>query len=146
MKEIGAIFTGEMSGHMFFADEYYGYDDAIYAAARLLRILSNSDKGITELLADVPVYHATPELRVKSSDAEKFVIVEKVLRHFQALYKVIDIDGARILFPGGWGLVRASNTGPELIIRCEGKTVEDLEKIKLELFGYLWELGLNNLG
>ena len=146
MKEIGAIFTGEMSGHMFFADEYYGYDDAIYAAARLLRILSNSDKGITELLADVPVYHATPELRVKSSDAQKFIIVEKVLRHFQALYKVIDIDGARILFPGGWGLVRASNTGPELIVRCEGKTVEDLEKIKTELFGFLGELGLNNIG
>lgn len=146
MKEIGAIFTGEMSGHMFFADEYYGYDDAIYAAARLLRILSNSDKGITELLADVPVYHATPELRVKSSDAQKFIIVEKVLRHFQALYKVIDIDGARILFPGGWGLVRASNTGPELIVRCEGKTVEDLEKIKTELFGFLGELGLINIG
>jgi len=146
MKEMGAIFTGEMSGHMFFADEYYGYDDAIYAAARLLRILSNSDKGITELLADVPVYHATPELRVKSSDAQKFIIVEKVLRHFQALYKVIDIDGARILFPGGWGLVRASNTGPELIVRCEGKTVEDLEKIKTELFGFLGGLGLNNIG
>jgi phosphomannomutase/phosphomannomutase/phosphoglucomutase len=146
MKEIGAIFTGEMSGHMFFADEYYGYDDAIYAAARLLRILSNSDKGITELLADVPVYHATPELRVKSSDAEKFVIVEKVLRHFRALYKVIDIDGARIIFPGGWGLVRASNTGPELIVRCEGKTVEDLAKIKAELFGFLGELGLSNIG
>ena len=124
MKEIGAIFTGEMSGHMFFADEYYGYDDAIYAAARLLRILSNSEKGITELLSDVPVYHATPEIRVKSSDAEKFVIVEQVLRHFRARYEVIDIDGARILFPGGWGLVRASNTGPELIVRCEGKTVD----------------------
>ena len=146
MKEIGAIFTGEMSGHMFFADEYYGYDDAIYAAARLLRILSNSDKGITELLADVPVYHATPELRVKSSDTEKFMIVEQVLRHFQALYNVIDIDGARILFPGGWGLVRASNTGPELIVRCEGKTVDDLEKIKTELFGFLGELGLSNIG
>ncbi len=146
MKEIGAIFTGEMSGHMFFADEYYGYDDAIYAAARLLRILSNSAKGITELLADVPVYHATPELRVKSSDTEKFVVVEQVLRHFQALYNVIDIDGARILFPGGWGLVRASNTGPELIVRCEGKTVEDLEKIKTELFGFLEELGLSNIG
>ena len=146
MKDIGAIFTGEMSGHMFFADEYYGYDDAIYAAARLLRILSNSDKSITELLANVPDYHATPELRGKSSDAEKFVIVEKVLRHFRALYEVIDIDGARILFPGGWGLVRASNTGPELIVRCEGKTVEDLEKIKKELFDFLGELGLSNIG
>lgn len=137
MKEIGAIFTGEMSGHMFFADEYYGYDDALYAAARLLRILSKSAMNINELLADVPVYYSTPEIRMKSSDTEKFVIVERVLEHFRRLYEVIDIDGARILFPGGWGLVRASNTGPELILRCEGKTPEDLERIKTELFGFL---------
>jgi phosphomannomutase/phosphomannomutase/phosphoglucomutase len=143
MKEIGAVFTGEMSGHMFFADEYYGYDDAIYAAARLLRILSNTEKSLIELLADAPKYFSTPEMRVKSSDSEKFNLVEKVLSHFVSLYKVIDIDGARILFPGGWGLVRASNTGPELIVRCEGKTPEDLERIKAELFTFLQELGLN---
>ena len=131
---------------MFFADEYYGYDDAIYAAARLLRILSNSDKGIMELLSDAPVYHATPEIRVKSNDVEKFVIVEQVLGHFRDLYEVIDIDGARTLFPGGWGLVRASNTGPELIVRCEGKTLEDLERIKAELFGFLGKLGMNVVG
>jgi len=142
MKEIGAVFTGEMSGHMFFADEYYGYDDAIYAAARLLRILSNSEQGISALLADVPAYHATPEMRVKSTDSEKFKVVEQVLLHFAGLYDIIDIDGARILFPGGWGLVRASNTGPELIVRCEGKTQADLEKIKAELFTYLREIGL----
>lgn len=143
MKEIGAVFTGEMSGHMFFADEYYGYDDALYAAARLLRILSNSDQTITEMLADIPRYYATPELRVKSSDEEKFRVVEKVLNHFQQIYDVISVDGARILFPDGWGLVRASNTGPELIVRCEGKTPEGLERIKGELFGYLRGLGLN---
>jgi phosphomannomutase/phosphoglucomutase len=143
MKEIGAVFTGEMSGHMFFADEYYGYDDAIYAAARLLRILSNTEKSLIELLADAPKYFSTPEMRVKSSDSEKFTLVEKVLSHFASLYEVIDIDGARILFPGGWGLVRASNTGPELIVRCEGKTPEDLERIKAELFTFLKELGLN---
>lgn len=88
------------------------------------------------------VYHATPELRVRSSDTEKFVVVEKVLEYFRSLYEVIDIDGARILFPGDWGLVRASNTVPELIIRCEGKTPEDLERIKAELFGYLEEVGV----
>jgi len=142
MKKIGAVFTGEMSGHMFFADEYYGFDDALYAAARLLRILSNTDKSLHELLSDVPVYFATPELRVKSSDTEKFVIVDKVLEHFRALYEIIDIDGARILFPEGWGLVRASNTGPELIVRCEGKSPEALAEIKSELFVYLRELGL----
>lgn len=143
MKEIGAVFTGEMSGHMFFADEYYGYDDALYAAARLLRILSQSDKGLSELLADVPHYYATPELRVKSSEQEKFRLVEDTLEHFRPRYEIIDIDGARILFPGGWGLVRASNTGPELIVRCEGRTPEDLQAIKAELFDFLESQGLS---
>jgi len=142
MKEIGAVFTGEMSGHMFFADEYYGYDDALYAAARLLRILSNTDMSLDALLADIPRYYATPEIRVKSSDEAKFRIVDQVLSHFRDLYDVIDIDGARVLFPGGWGLVRASNTGPELIVRCEGNTPETLTAIKTELFGYLNNLGL----
>lgn len=143
MKEINAIFTGEMSGHMFFADEYFGYDDALYAAGRLLRILSNSSQNLTRLLADIPHYYATPELRVKSSDEEKFIIVNNVLEHFRPLYDIIEVDGARILFPGGWGLVRASNTGPELIVRCEGKTPEILERIKSELFAYLADQGLS---
>ncbi|MEN6461869.1 MAG: phosphomannomutase/phosphoglucomutase [Syntrophomonas sp.] len=137
MKETGAIFTGEMSGHMFFADEYYGYDDALYAAARLLRILSNSDQSLAEMLSSVPHYYATPEIRIKSTDTDKFRIVEEVLTHFRGKYDIIDVDGARILFPGGWGLVRASNTGPELIVRCEGKTPEALEAIKSELFSIL---------
>lgn len=142
MKEMGAVFTGEMSGHMFFADEYYGYDDALYAAARLLRILSHSDRSLGELLADIPRYHTTPEIRVKSSDTEKFQVVEKVLEEFQKKYEVVDVDGARILFPDGWGLVRASNTGPELIVRCEGKTQEGLKRIENELYGFLNGLGL----
>jgi phosphomannomutase/phosphoglucomutase len=142
MRETGAVFTGEMSGHLFFADEYYGFDDALYAAGRLLRILSSSNQDITDLLADISKYHATPEIRVKSSDEEKFAVVERVLEYFQSRYQVIDVDGARILFPNGWGLVRASNTGPELIIRCEGRTPEDLEKIKSELFGYLKEISV----
>ena len=142
MREIGAVFTGEMSGHLFFADEYYGFDDALYAAARLLRILSNSEQDITALLADVPEYYATPEIRVKSSDEEKFQVVEKVLKHFQSRYQVIDVDGARILFPNGWGLVRASNTGPELIVRCEGKTPNGLESIKRELFSFLNQISV----
>lgn len=144
MKEIGAIFTGEMSGHMFFADEYYGFDDAIYAGARLLSLLSHSNQNLTQLLKDVPRYYSTPEIRVPSTDEEKFALVDKVLKHFQAKYEVIDIDGARIVFPHGWGLVRASNTGPELIVRCEGNTPETLENIKNELFGYLEELGLTS--
>ncbi|MGI5879188.1 MAG: phosphomannomutase/phosphoglucomutase [Syntrophomonadaceae bacterium] len=137
MKEINAIFTGEMSGHMFFADEYYGYDDAVYAAARLLALLSKSEQKLSEMLADIPVYYSTPEIRVTNSDQEKFEIVNKVLKHFQKKYDVITVDGARVLFPDGWGLVRASNTGPELIVRCEGRTPEALKSIKNELFNYL---------
>ena len=142
MKEMGAVFTGEMSGHMFFADEYYGYDDALYAAARLLRILSNSELSLAELLADIPRYYTTPEIRVKSSDTEKFRVVERVLEHFRKKYEVIDVDGARILFPDGWGLVRASNTGPELIVRYEGTTPEGLDRIGRRVVGFLSGLGL----
>jgi phosphomannomutase/phosphoglucomutase len=142
MKEINAVFTGEMSGHMFFADQYYGFDDALYAGARLIALLSNSRQSIAEMLADVTKYYSTPEIRVASSDEGKFDVVNQVLNHFKAKYQIIDIDGARIIFPEGWGLVRASNTGPELIIRCEGKTPEALQKIKDELFGYLRTLGL----
>ncbi len=142
MKEIDAIFTGEMSGHMFFADEYYGYDDAIYAAARLLSLLSNQEKSLAELLEDVPRYYSTPEIRLPSSDDTKFEQVEAVIKHFEPRYDIIKIDGARILFPKGWGLVRASNTGPELIVRCEGNTPQALKEIKTELFAYLTQIGL----
>ncbi|MEQ2129890.1 phosphoglucosamine mutase [Caldanaerobacter subterraneus KAk] len=134
MKEMNAVFTGEMSGHMFFADEYYGFDDAAYAAARLLRILSNTDKSLSELLADVPKYPSTPEIRLECSDERKFDVVKGVTEHFREKgYNIIDVDGARVLFDGGWGLVRASNTGPELIVRCEAKTQEKLEEIKKAL-------------
>ncbi|MDD4550336.1 MAG: phosphomannomutase/phosphoglucomutase [Syntrophomonadaceae bacterium] len=144
MKDIGAVFTGEMSGHMFFADEYYGYDDAIYAGARLLSLLSYSSKSISELLSDVPRYYSTPEIRLPSTDEEKFTLVNKVLQYFKSQYNVIDIDGARILFPEGWGLVRASNTGPEIIVRCEGNSPQALKKIKSELFSYLHSIGLTD--
>ncbi len=137
MKELGAVFTGEMSGHMFFADEYYGFDDALYAAARLLRILSNTNAGLDDLLSDTPRYYATPEIRVKSSDEEKFTVVEKARQYFGKRYELIDVDGARILFPGGWGLIRASNTGPEIIVRCEGKTPDIRDQIKEEIVSFL---------
>ncbi len=142
MKEINAIFTGEMSGHMFFADEYYGFDDAIYAGARLLSLLSKSNKSLKEILGNVPRYYSTPEIRVPSSDEEKFTIVNQVIEHFGPKYPILDVDGARIIFPGGWGLVRASNTGPELIVRCEGNSPDVLENIKNELFSYLKKAGL----
>lgn len=142
MKEINAVFTGEMSGHMFFADDYYGFDDALYASARLLQLLSNSEKSITEMLNNVAQYYSTPEIRLASSDDQKFLLVNKVLEHFKREYEVIDIDGARILFPHGWGLVRASNTGPEIICRCEGDSPEALTEIQDRLFSYLSFIGL----
>jgi phosphomannomutase/phosphoglucomutase len=129
MRETGAVFTGEMSGHMFFADEYYGYDDAFYAAGRLLRILSHTSQTLSESLAHIPVYYATAETRVPCADEVKFDIVSKLVEHFRRSFQVVDVDGARVLFPEGWGLVRASNTQPVLVARCEAKTPEGLEKI-----------------
>jgi phosphomannomutase/phosphoglucomutase len=129
MKEVGAVFTGEMSGHMFFADEYYGYDDAFYATGRLLRILSQQEESLSELLSSVPRYYSTAETRVPCTDQDKFRIVDELVKYFQAEYDVIDVDGARVLFGDGWGLVRASNTQPVLVARCEAKNQEELERI-----------------
>jgi phosphomannomutase/phosphoglucomutase len=133
MREIGAVFTGEMSGHIFFADEYYGFDDAVYAAARLLRILSNTARPLSALLADVPRYHTTPEIRVPCPDDRKFDVVAQLVEQFKQRYEVVDVDGARVLFPDGWGLVRASNTQPVLVLRAEARTPGALEQIKATL-------------
>ncbi|HBR30242.1 MAG TPA: phosphomannomutase [Firmicutes bacterium] len=133
MRELGALFAGEMSGHMFFADEYYGFDDAFYAAGRLLRILSHTEKSLSKLLSDLPVYPATTETRVACADGDKFRIVQEVAADFRRNHQVIDIDGARVLFPGGWGLIRASNTQPAIVARCEGKTEADLKLICSQL-------------
>ncbi|MDR7485168.1 MAG: phosphomannomutase/phosphoglucomutase [Armatimonadota bacterium] len=130
MREIGAVFTGEMSGHMFFADEYYGFDDAVYAAGRLLRILSHTDRPLSALLADVPTYPITPEVRVRCPDDRKFAVVAALADEFKRHHHVIDVDGVRVLFDDGWGLVRASNTQPVLVLRAEAKTEAALERIK----------------
>ncbi|MDR7483386.1 MAG: phosphomannomutase/phosphoglucomutase [Armatimonadota bacterium] len=130
MREIGAVFTGEMSGHMFFADEYYGFDDAVYAAGRLLRILSHADRSLSELLADVPQYPITPEVRVACPDDRKFEVVRALVEAFKRDHEVIDVDGARVLFEDGWGLVRASNTQPVLVLRAEATSEEGLARIK----------------
>jgi phosphomannomutase/phosphoglucomutase len=133
MKEIGAVFTGEMSGHMFFADEYFGFDDAVYAAGRLLRIVSRADAPLSELLADVPRYPITPEVRVACPDDRKFEIVASLVETFKRDRDVIDVDGARVLFGDGWGLIRASNTQPVLVLRAEAQTVTALDRIKATL-------------
>ena len=126
MQETSAELAGEMSGHMFFADRYYGFDDALYAACRLLEIVSNSSRPLSSQLADLPPTFATPEIRVDCPDATKFAIVSAVRERFQRDYEVIAIDGARINFGKGWGLVRASNTQPVLVLRFEAQSPEFL--------------------
>lgn len=131
MKEKNIPFSGEMSGHIFFRDEYYGFDDASYAAARLLRILSNTDKKTSQLLDGINKYYTTPEVGYTVDDEIKFDIIEKAAKYFiDKGYKVVDVDGARVIFDNGWGLIRASNTSPKITLRFEAKTKEDLEKIQ----------------
>lgn len=139
MIEEKAVLGGEMSGHIFFADNYYGYDDAIFASCRLVELLSKSDKTISEMLSDVPKYFSTPEIRVDCPDEKKFEIVDNIKNYFKKDHKIIDVDGVRILFTDGWGLVRASNTQPALVLRFEGKTKESLKNIKNKILEKLSE-------
>jgi phosphomannomutase / phosphoglucomutase len=133
MRESGAIFAGEMSGHMFFKDEYYGYDDAIYAALRIIRILSNTDKSISELLSDLPKVFSTPEVHVIVTENTKNDLVEKAKKYLASKFEINPIDGVRAKILDGWGLIRASNTTPEIIVRCESRTIENLNLIKGEI-------------
>ena len=133
MKEEHALLAGEMSGHIFFADRYYGFDDAIYATLRILEIISHSDVPLHEMLSDVPKTFATPEIRVECDDAHKFDLVRRMVEHFRATHDLVDIDGARIQFEGGWALVRASNTQPVLVLRFEADSEQQLESIRGEV-------------
>jgi len=130
MKAEKALLGGEMSGHIFFADRYFGYDDGIYASCRLLEILAQSGKTIPDLLSDVPKIFATPEIRVDCPDDQKFELVEQVKESFRREYPIVDVDGVRVLFPDGWGLVRASNTQPALVLRFEARSPERLREIR----------------
>jgi phosphomannomutase/phosphoglucomutase len=130
MKETNAALAGEMSGHIFFADRFYGFDDATYVAARVLEILSKTDKKFSELFADIPKTKSTPELRVDCPDDIKFKVVKRIAEHFAATNEVITIDGARIIFENGWGLVRASNTQAILVLRFEADTEDSLARIR----------------
>jgi len=133
MRELDAILAGEMSGHLFLKDEYFGYDDATYAALRLMRILSNSDQTLSMMLSDLPKVFSTPEIRVHVPEEKKFQQVEQAVQYLSSRFESLTIDGVRAVMHGGWGLVRASNTGPELIIRAEGPSLEALDRIKKEL-------------
>ena len=137
MKEEKAVLGGEMSGHLFFADRYFGYDDAIYAALRLLEILSQTGKKLSELLSDVPRTYVTPEIRMDCDDNKKAAVVDMIKKHYQGKRNIIDIDGVRIAFPDGWALVRASNTQPVIVLRFEAQSAEILQAIRKEVEGLL---------
>jgi phosphomannomutase/phosphoglucomutase len=137
MKEEGAALGGEMSGHIFFADRYFGYDDAIYAALRLLEILSQTGEKISSLLADVPQTFATPEIRIDCPDDKKAAIVNKIKSHYRNTPGLIDIDGVRIPFADGWALVRSSNTQPVIVLRFEASSLKSLQLIRKEVEGLL---------
>jgi phosphomannomutase/phosphoglucomutase len=130
MKETGALLGGEMSGHIFFADKFFGFDDAIYSSLRLLEIMGKGDRPLSEYLSDVPKTYSTPEIRIECADDVKFNVVKKLTDYYRGKFKIIDIDGVRIILNDGWGLVRSSNTQPILVLRFEGQSEEALDRIQ----------------
>jgi phosphomannomutase/phosphoglucomutase len=137
MKELDAPLAGEMSGHMFFGGDYFGFDDALFAAARLLEIVSAEPGGLSRLLADIPRTFATPEIRVDCPDETKFEVVKAAAEWFGARYPVNSIDGVRMTFPKGWGLIRASNTQPVLVLRFEASDAAARDAYQAEVLGWL---------
>lgn len=142
MAARGARLAGEMSGHFFFADDHYGYDDALYAACRLLDLLARSGGRASDLTARFPRYVSTPELRVACPEERKWDVVRAAVDHFRARYPVVDLDGARVRFDGGWALIRASNTQPALVLRYEARDAAALERIRGEVEAWLRAAGV----
>jgi phosphomannomutase/phosphoglucomutase len=143
MHELQAPVGGEMSGHMFFTEGFYGHDDALYGAARLIRIVAASGKSLSGMLANVPQFVSTPELRVDVEESRKFKIVDDAISHFRETHEVIDVDGARVLFGDGWGLIRASNTQPVLVTRYEARSEQRLAAIRGEMEQWLRTQGVS---
>ena len=145
MKEEKALLAGEMSGHIFIAHRYFGYDDAIYAAARLCELLTKEEKTLTDLVDGLPKLFNTPEIRYELPDEIKFDVVRRVVEHFKASaekegHQVVDVDGARVTWKDGWALVRASNTQPALVLRFEAETEARLAEIRKKVEGTLKKL------
>jgi phosphomannomutase/phosphoglucomutase len=130
MKETHALMGGEMSGHIFFADRFFGYDDAIYASLRFLEVMEEEGRPVSEFLSDLPRTYSTPEIRVDCADNVKFDVVRDLTDLYRSQYPIIDTDGVRAIFDGGWALVRSSNTQPILVLRFEAGTREDLDRIQ----------------
>lgn len=147
MGELDCKLGGEMSGHIFFADDYFGYDDALYVAARLVQLLSKTDRKLSELKAEIPVYYSTPEMRLEAeNDEEKFRIAKEAVAYFTENYDCITVDGVRIKFGDGWGLVRLSNTQPVIVCRFEANSPERKDEIMNLVLGKLNEFGKLELG
>lgn len=130
MRETKALLAGEMSGHICFSDNFFGFDDAIFAACRLLQIIASSKQSISEMLSNLPETFCTPEIRIDCPDNQKFQVVKELTEYFRNRYDVIDVDGVRVIFEDGWALARASNTQPILVLRLEAKTAEGLKELK----------------
>jgi phosphomannomutase/phosphoglucomutase len=142
LQDSGAPIAGEMSGHMFFSEGFFGFDDALFAAGRLLRYVASTGESLDALVASLPQYFSTPETRLACEEDKKFAIPEALKAEFAGKYKVIDIDGARVEFGDGWGLVRASNTQPVVVVRFEAKTAARLAEIQALMMGPLKRLGV----
>jgi phosphomannomutase/phosphoglucomutase len=140
MKEEGALLAGEMSGHLFFRHRYYGFDDGIYSAARLLELVARKNVPFSELLADVPRTFSSPEIRKDFPDDKKFAAVEKAKEKLRKRGRTIEVDGVRVIVPGGWGLIRASNTQPLLVLRYESQSEAGLREIEKLIEGVVEEV------
>jgi phosphomannomutase/phosphoglucomutase len=142
MREEGALVAGELSGHIMIADDYYGFDDAVYNACRLIELVSRSDRTLSEMVSDFPVYVSTPEIRIEVTEEQKWTVVADAVDHFKKLYDVIDVDGVRVLFGDGWALLRASNTQPVIVARFEARTSQALAVIRGEVGEWLTAAGV----
>ena len=143
MKEEKSLLSGELSGHIMFGDNYFGYDDALYGAVLLIDIVARQGRPLSEWIAEFPVFVSTAELRYPATEETKFAIVERATAHFRASHEVIDVDGARVLFGDGWGLIRASNTQPILVTRYEARSAERRDAIRAEMEGWLRAQGVD---
>ena len=143
MKETGALLAGELSGHIMVADDYFGFDDALYDACRLATIVSRTGRSLSEMVSAFPVYVSTPEIRIDVSEEQKWTLVEEAVQHFKKGHDVIDVDGARVLFGDGWALLRASNTQPAIVARFEAKTQARLDEIRGEVAEWLGARGVS---
>jgi phosphomannomutase/phosphoglucomutase len=142
MKELNAPLAGEMSGHVFFGGDYFGFDDALFAAARLLAYVAREGGPLSARLQDLPQTFSTPEIRVDCPDERKFAVVDAAAKHFAKSHAVLTLDGARISFPDGWGLIRSSNTQPVLVLRFEATSQKALDQYRGEVEGWLKSQGV----